>query len=136
MPGWLQGLVSAGLAVALLWSALLLTLLLRRPDGVTLRATARLLPDLLRLLRSLARDGSLPRHVRVGIWLPLVYLAAPIDLVPDFIPVVGHVDDLIVVALLVRAVVRRAGPAAVQRHWTGTPEGLRALGWLVGRRPA
>lgn len=92
----------------------------------------RLLPDLLRLLRRLAADGSLPRGVRVRLWLLLGYLALPIDLVPDFIPVLGYADDAIVVALVLRSVVRRAGADAVMRHWPGTPEGLAALQRLTG----
>jgi uncharacterized membrane protein YkvA (DUF1232 family) len=75
----------------------------------------------------LAGDGTLPRVVRVRLWLLLGYLALPIDLVPDFVPVLGHADDAIVVALVLRSVVRHAGAAAIDRHWPGTPEGLAAL---------
>ena len=61
------------------------------------------------------------------LWLLLAYLAMPIDLVPDFVPVLGHADDAIVVALVLRSAVRRAGSAAVERHWPGTSDGLAAL---------
>lgn len=88
---------------------------------------ARLLPDTVRLLRRLAGDASLPLLVRAGVWLAVAYLALPIDVVPDFLPVVGHLDDAIVVAAALRWVVRRAGPAAVRRHWPGTPEGLAVI---------
>ena len=57
----------------------------------------------------------------------LGYLALPFDLVPDVIPVLGWADDAIVVALVLRSVVRRAGPEALARHWPGSPEGLAAL---------
>ena len=92
----------------------------------------RLLPDLVRLLRRLAADGSLPRGVRLRLWFLLGYLALPIDFVPDFIPVLGYADDAIVVALVLRSVVRRAGAEAIVRHWPGTPEGLAALQRLTG----
>ena len=84
-----------------------------------------------RLLRHLTGDGTLPRGVRVRLWLLLAYLALPIDLIPDFIPVLGYADDAIVVALALRSVARRAGPAAVERHWPGSPEGLTAVMRLV-----
>lgn len=94
----------------------------------------RLLPDVVRLLRRLAGDGSLPRGVRVRLWLLLAYLAMPLDLVPDVIPVAGYADDAIVVALTLRSVVRRAGPQALERHWPGTPDGLAAVRRLAGLR--
>jgi uncharacterized membrane protein YkvA (DUF1232 family) len=59
--------------------------------------------------------------------LLLGYLALPVDLVPDFIPVIGYADDAVVVALALRSVVRRAGPEALERNWPGTPDGLAAV---------
>jgi uncharacterized membrane protein YkvA (DUF1232 family) len=98
-----------------------------RPDELRVRELLRLLPDVLRLVRRLAADGSLPRGVRVRLWLLLAYLALPIDLVPDFVPVLGYADDAIAVALVLRSVARRAGVDAVTRQWPGTPDGLAAL---------
>jgi uncharacterized membrane protein YkvA (DUF1232 family) len=115
------------LGVVVLWLVLLLVLWHARPDDVRLRDILRLLPDLLRLVSRLARDDTLPRGVRVRLWLLLGYLALPIDLVPDFLPVVGYADDAIIVAAVLRSVVRRAGRPAIERHWPGTPEGLAAL---------
>jgi uncharacterized membrane protein YkvA (DUF1232 family) len=117
--------VLAGLL--LLWLLLLGVLWATRPSDVRLRELLRLLPDLLRLVRRLAADRTLPRGIRVRLWLLLVYLALPIDLVPDFIPVLGYADDAVAVALVLRSVIRRAGPDALTRHWPGTPEGLAAL---------
>ena len=68
------------------------------------------------------------------LWLLLAYLAFPIDLVPDFIPVIGYADDVVIVAAVLRSVVRRAGPQAVRRHWPGTHDGLEAL-WRLARLP-
>jgi uncharacterized membrane protein YkvA (DUF1232 family) len=127
MPGWAWTLVGAVGGLLLCWLVLMAVLWLTRPDELSARELLRLLPDVLRLVRRLAGDRTLQRGVRVRLWLLMVYLAVPIDLVPDFLPVVGHADDAIVVALVLRSVVRRAGGAAVERHWPGTPEGLAAL---------
>jgi uncharacterized membrane protein YkvA (DUF1232 family) len=126
VTGWSLLLAVAG-GVALLWLGLVAALWVARPDALRLGELLRLLPDLLRLLARLARDRSLPRGVRVRLWLLLGYLAMPVDLVPDFIPVIGYADDAVVVALALRSVVRRAGPEALERNWPGTPDGLAAV---------
>jgi uncharacterized membrane protein YkvA (DUF1232 family) len=127
VPGWAWSLVGVVGGLLVLWLALLAVLWLTRPDDLRLRELLRLLPDVVRLLRRLAADGTLPRGVRVRLWLLLGYLALPVDLVPDVVPVLGYADDAVVVALVLRSVVRRAGPEAVARHWPGTPEGLAAV---------
>jgi uncharacterized membrane protein YkvA (DUF1232 family) len=116
------------------WLVLLGYLWLVRPDTRSAREGMRLLPDIARLLKRLAADRSLGRGVRIRLWLLLAYLAFPIDLVPDFIPVIGYADDVVIVAAVLRSVVRRAGPEAVRRHWPGTHEGLETL-WRVARLP-
>ena len=128
---WWQLLVGVLGGLLLLWVALLVALWVTKPDESRLRDLIRLLPDVVRLVTRLARDRTLPGGVRVRLWLLLGYLALPIDLVPDVIPVLGYTDDAIVVALVLRSVVRRAGPQALERHWPGTPDGLAALGRLV-----
>jgi uncharacterized membrane protein YkvA (DUF1232 family) len=127
MPGWAWTLVGVAGGLLLCWLVLVATLWATRPDDLRLRDLLRLLPDVLRLVRRLAGDATLPRGVRIRLWLLLGYLALPIDLVPDFVPVLGYADDAVVVALVLRSVVRRAGAGAVARHWPGTPEGLTAL---------
>jgi uncharacterized membrane protein YkvA (DUF1232 family) len=123
--------VAGGLLLA--WLVLLVGLAVARPRGSTLTDALRLLPDLVGLLRRLARDPVLPRSVRVTLWLLLGYLLVPIDLVPDFIPVLGYADDAIVVALALRRVVRVAGAEAVDRHWQGSPAGLELVHRMAGR---
>lgn len=113
--------------VALIWVGLVAALWITKPDEVGVRETLRLLPDLLRLLKRLAADPAMPRGIRVRLALLLAYLALPIDLVPDFIPVLGYADDAIVVALVLRSVTRRAGPEALTKHWPGTPDGFAAV---------
>ena len=126
----------AGIAVGLLlaWTILVVFLLRARPRGSSLAEAIRLVPDTLRLLKRLALDETLPRGVRVRLWRLFAYLALPIDLIPDFIPVIGYADDAIVVCAVLRSVVRRAGPDAVRRHWPGTPDGLAAL-WRAAGLP-
>lgn len=135
MEGWVAFVVAAAGGLALLWLGGLAVLVIARPHGSLLFEAVRLLPDLLRLISRLARDTGLPYGVRVRLWLLLAYLALPIDLVPDLIPVLGYADDVIVVALVLRSVVRRAGPGALERHWPGTPDGLAAVRRLA-RLPA
>jgi uncharacterized membrane protein YkvA (DUF1232 family) len=127
VPDWAWTLVGIAAGLLACWLVLVAALWVARPDDLRLRELLRLLPDVLRLVRRLAADGDLPRGVRVRLWLLLGYLALPLDLVPDFVPVLGYADDAVVVALTLRSVVRRAGPEAVVRHWPGTPEGLAAL---------
>lgn len=134
MPDWAWSLVGVAGGVLVLWLALVVVLWVARPDAPGIRELLRLLPDLLRLLRRLAADPTLPRGVRVRLWLLLAYLASPIDLVPDIVPVLGYADDVVVVALVLRSVVRRAGSDAVARHWPGTPDGLAAVLSLIGGR--
>jgi uncharacterized membrane protein YkvA (DUF1232 family) len=129
---WWQVLLGVLGGLALLWLAMLAVLWRVRPDGMTTSAALRLLPDLVRLVRRLAADRALPRGVRVRLWLLLAYLLMPIDLVPDFVPVLGYADDAVVVALALRSVVRRAGADALARHWPGDAAGLEVVSRLAG----
>jgi uncharacterized membrane protein YkvA (DUF1232 family) len=134
---WWQPALAVASGVLVAYAAAVAALLVsarRHPEALTLRGVLRLLPDLLRLLRALAGDRTLPRGVRVRLVLLLVYLASPIDLVPDVVPVIGYADDVLVVALVLRSVVRRAGREALVRHWAGTAEGLAAVERLAGLR--
>lgn len=132
MNGWLATALAAAGGLVLLWLLALAALAIARPRGGLLTEAVRLLPDLLRLIPRLAGDRSLPRGVRIRLWLLLAYLAMPLDLVPDFVPVLGYADDAIVVAAVLRSVVRHAGHEALDRHWPGTPDGLAAVRRLTG----
>jgi uncharacterized membrane protein YkvA (DUF1232 family) len=124
--------VVAGLVLA--WLALVLGLILVRPRGGLLREALRLLPDVLRMIRRLAADETLPHGVRIRLALLLGYLAIPIDLIPDFVPVLGYADDAIIVTAVLRSVVRRAGLNAIRAHWPGTDDGFAAVVRLTGLR--
>jgi uncharacterized membrane protein YkvA (DUF1232 family) len=129
---WWGVLVAAVGGLLLLWVVLLLLLWRAQPPDLTVREALRLLPDLVRLVRRLAADRSLPRGVRVRLWLLLAYLVSPLDLIPDVVPVLGYADDVVVVALALRSVVRVAGAPAVQRAWPGGPAGLAVVRRLAG----
>ncbi|HKV20084.1 MAG TPA: DUF1232 domain-containing protein [Mycobacterium sp.] len=118
--------------LVLIWLGLIVALWLSKPDDVGLQEALRLLPDVIRLLKRLAGDRTLPSGVRIRLVLLLAYLALPIDLIPDFVPVLGYADDAVIVVIVLRSTARRAGVDALTRHWPGTPEGLRALRRLCG----
>jgi len=125
-----QILIEAGVGIFVAYGALLLSLWRqsrRHPEVLRFRSALRLLPDIVRLVRRLAADPQLGTSVRIRLILLLAYLASPIDLVPDFIPVLGYADDALAVALVLRSVARRAGPEALRRHWPGTLDGLAVL---------
>jgi len=124
--------VSIAAALITVWLALAIALWLLKPDDVGIADLLRLLPDVLRLLKRLAADPQMPRRIRVVLAGLLIFLASPIDLIPDFIPVLGYADDVIVTALVLRWITRTAGPEALAAHWPGTPDGLAALRRLCG----
>jgi uncharacterized membrane protein YkvA (DUF1232 family) len=77
-----------------------------------------------------------PVGSKVLLGVALVWLLSPIDLVPEFIPVLGPLDDVIVVGLVLRHLVRRAGPEVVHEHWRGDPRVLRTAFRLARLAPA
>jgi uncharacterized membrane protein YkvA (DUF1232 family) len=131
---WLDVIVGFAVALLLSWLALVIALAIRRPKGDLLKESLRLLPDLLRLLRRLTTNRDLPTRVRVRVALLFVYLAIPIDAIPDFIPILGYADDAIVVVLVLRSVCRRVSVEELREAWPGSDDGFAALCQLV--RPA
>lgn len=129
---WRDVLVGVAAALVVTWIGLVAALVLARPRGGLLTESLRLLPDLLRLLRSLAADGAQPRAVRLRLGLLIAYLALPIDLVPDFLPVIGYADDVIAVVWTLRSVARAVGIDELRRHWPGTEDGFAALRRVAG----
>jgi len=126
-------LVALGITIGVWLVAVAALMLAGR--GVEAKQLARLLPDLAALLRGLLRDPRVPRSSRVLLGFAIVWVISPIDLLPEFLPVIGPLDDVIVVALVLRHLVKRAGPEVVREHWRGDPAMLdRALQALrVGR---
>jgi uncharacterized membrane protein YkvA (DUF1232 family) len=91
------------------------------------RAVAGFVPDLAVLFKRLLGDRRIPRRRKLAIGALAAYLASPIDLVPDFIPVVGQLDDAILAVLILRGVIRDAGEAVVREHWPGPEASLGPL---------
>jgi uncharacterized membrane protein YkvA (DUF1232 family) len=97
------------------------------------RAIGGFVPDCAVLFARLARDPAVPGRRRIALVALAVYLASPIDLVPDFIPVAGHADDAVLVVLALRWILRGSGPALLERHWPGPDGSLAVLLRLAGR---
>ena len=123
--------VTLGSAVAL-WLLLVVVLWLHRPARDQAAAYLRLVPDVARLVYRLARRGDTPRRYRVALLGLAAWLAMPIDLIPDFLPVIGVVDDIVLAGLVLRWVGRGVGMARIEAEWTGSPEGLVVLRRVLG----
>jgi uncharacterized membrane protein YkvA (DUF1232 family) len=125
MPAWQWALVGIGLTLALY--VLLIGVLLvvgRRTDA---RALATFIPDCLVLVRGLVGDPRVPTSRKLLLGALIAYLAMPFDLVPDFIPVAGQLDDAIIVAFVLRVLVRGSGPELVREHWRGPQRSLDVI---------
>lgn len=122
--------VLAGLAIT--WIVLIALLFLLRPRDVRLTDLLRVVPDVLRLCRDLLADRGTPVSVRLAIGGLLVWLISPIDLIPEFIPVLGPLDDIVVAVLVLRYVRRRLGTDQLRARWRGTSEGFALLQGVMG----
>src|SRR5918992_4127231 len=125
MPWW--SALAAICAIALLPWAIGVAVLVVVGRRSAASALARFVPDCLVLLRRLVADERVPRRRKFVLVMLVAYLALPIDLVPDMIPVAGQLDDAIVLALGLRFVLRSAGASVVQEHWPGPEESLSVL---------
>ncbi|HWI73045.1 MAG TPA: DUF1232 domain-containing protein [Baekduia sp.] len=134
MASWTAASIALGAIIAL-WLTLLAALALagRRREAL---AAGRFVPDCVVLFRRLLADDRLPRSRKLALVSLLVYLASPIDLVPDFIPVIGHVDDAILVVLALRFVLRAGGPELIAEHWPGPAGSREALSRLAFGAPS
>jgi len=126
--------VVVGILVGLIavWAILLALLWILRPKDVAARELVGIVPDLLRLLRDVVRDPASPVDVRLVLVGALVWLLSPIDLIPEFIPVLGPLDDVVVVIVALRYVRSRVGVDALRALWSGTDDGFALLGRVMG----
>lgn len=128
VPLILLAILAAGYAIAVA----ALAAAGRRTDAAAL---ARFVPDCIVLVRRLLRDPRVPLHSKLLLGALVLYLASPIDLVPDFVPLAGQLDDALLLALVLRHLVRRAGAEVVASHWPGPLRSLNAVLRLSGAQP-
>jgi uncharacterized membrane protein YkvA (DUF1232 family) len=123
-PRPLVALVVGLLAV---WATMVAILWALRPRDARLSELVRVIPDVARLVRDLLSDRRAPVAVRLALVGLLAWLLNPIDLIPEFIPVLGPLDDVVVAIIVLRYVRRRLGDEELRRRWRGTDDGLRLV---------
>ncbi|MGY1841544.1 MULTISPECIES: YkvA family protein [unclassified Modestobacter] len=131
VDGWWTAL-GTGLAVVLLSWATLVVLARRLPPG-TARELARFLPACVTTVRALRRHPEVPRRARVALVVAGLWVLSPVDLIPEFLPVIGPLDDVVVVALALRYAARRVPRDVLLDAWPGD---RRIIERLLGRSPA
>jgi len=126
--------VLVGIIVGLvaLWAALLVLFWVLRPKSVPAREILAVVPDVLRLIRSIIGDRAAPLDVRVVLVGLLAWIVSPIDLIPEFIPVLGPLDDVVVAVVAMRYVRRRLGAENLRERWVGTDDGFALLLRVIG----
>jgi uncharacterized membrane protein YkvA (DUF1232 family) len=122
--------------IAVLWAVVLVLFWFLRPKGVSVREVVRIVPDVVRMLRDIVRDPASPLDVRLVLIGLLAWIVSPIDLIPEFIPMLGPIDDAVVAVVALRYVRRRVGVAAMRARWPGSDDGFALLGRVVGFRPS
>jgi uncharacterized membrane protein YkvA (DUF1232 family) len=125
MPGWVQGTLIAIAVVVASW-AVLVVLARRLPPGLA-RDLAGFLPDCVTTVRRLRGDPRVPKRAKVAVAIALLWALSPIDLIPEFLPVIGPLDDVIVVALALRYAARTVPRDVLLEAWPGNPDLIRRL---------
>jgi uncharacterized membrane protein YkvA (DUF1232 family) len=128
----LSVLIGIGVGLVVLWAVLLAVFWFLRPKDVSVREMIGVIPDVLRLLRSVITDRSAPLDVRLVLVGLVAWIVSPIDLIPEFIPVLGPIDDVVVAIVAMRYVRRRLGAENLRGRWTGTPDSFALLLRVIG----
>ena len=125
MPGWLQAILIAVALVVASW-LLLIVLAERLPPGIA-KELAGFLPDCVTAARVLRRDPRVPRRAKVAVLVAMLWVLSPIDLIPEFLPVIGPLGDVIAVALLLRYAGRSVPRQVLLDAWPGDPRLMERL---------
>jgi len=125
MAGWLKASLTAAAGMVGLW-ALLVVLAARLPPGL-LKDLAGFLPACVTLVRRLRADPRVPFKAKAAVVLAGLWVLSPIDLLPEFLPVIGPLDDVVVVALALRYAARRVPREVLVEAWPGEPRLLERL---------
>ena len=128
----LRLVVGIVVSLVVVWVLLAVLFWALRPKGVPVREVLGLIPDVLRLLRSIVRDVTAPVDVRVVVVGLLAWIVFPIDLIPEFIPVIGPLDDIVVAVLAMRYVRMRMGVDGLRIRWVGSKDGFALLLRVIG----
>jgi uncharacterized membrane protein YkvA (DUF1232 family) len=131
MPGWLLAVLIGAAVVVCSW-LLLIVLAKRLPPGLA-KDLAEFLPDCVTTARTLRRDPRVPGRARFAVLVAALWVLSPIDLLPEFLPVIGPLDDVIVVALLLRYAARSIPRDVLLDAWPGNPQMIERL--LGSARP-
>ena len=131
MTAWWWGLIALG--ALLLTYAGLVAVLVAVGRKAEARALARFIPDCIVLFRRLLSDPRVSRGRKLVLLALVAYLAMPFDLIPDFIPIAGQLDDAIIAGLVLRTVLRAAGTDVIHEHWPGPEPSLNTILRLAGR---
>jgi uncharacterized membrane protein YkvA (DUF1232 family) len=134
MNGWIDALALGGGLLVASW-VLLVVLAARLPPGV-LRELAGFLPNCVNTARTLRRDPAVPRRAKVAVCFAAPVVPVPIDLIPELLPVIGPLDDVVVVALALRYAARRIPREVLEAAWKGDPSTLDRLPGRRRRRDA
>jgi uncharacterized membrane protein YkvA (DUF1232 family) len=118
-------LIGIGIALAIWLAAVIVLVAFGRRSQA--RELAKLIPNLLILFRGLLRDPRVPRSGKLWVAFAVVWIASPIDLIPEFIPIAGPLDDAIVAALVLRHLLRSTSQEVLSEHWHGDPATLRTI---------
>lgn len=130
MSVWSWSLVAVGVCLTGYCALVLALALAGRHESA--RVLAGFVPDCVVLCSRLLRDPRVPRRHKVLLVAVTGYLAVPFDLVPDFIPLAGQLDDVVIVALVVRGLLRAGGTSLVREHWPGPESSLALVLRLAG----
>lgn len=125
MPVWLQAILIAVAMVVASW-LLLIVLARRLPPGVA-KDLAAFLPDCVTAARTLRRDPRVPRRARIAVVVAVLWVLSPIDLIPEFLPIIGPLDDIIAVALLLRYAARSVPRQVILDAWPGERQLIERL---------